>query len=219
MNLRNPSFCLLVLFLFASCNSPRDQERFTMTINEEPAEAPQTELATFGAGCFWCVEAVFQELDGVLSVQSGYSGGKTANPTYEQVCSGSTGHAEVCQIRYDPSRIGYWSLLEVFWKIHDPTTLNRQGNDAGTQYRSVVFYHNDRQKALAEKSREELDASGAWENPIVTEIAPFTEFYKAEDYHQNYFKNHPQQAYCRAVIRPKFEKFKEVFQDRLRAGG
>jgi peptide-methionine (S)-S-oxide reductase len=181
-------------------------------------QAPQTELATFGAGCFWCVEAVFQQLDGVVSVESGYSGGSVTDPTYEQVSTGATGHAEVCQIRYDPSKISYWELLEVFWKIHDPTTLNRQAGDVGTQYRSVVFYHDDEQRTLAEKSKRELDASGAWANPIVTEIVPFTAFYKAEDYHQNYYRNHPQQAYCTAVVRPKLEKFREVFKGKLRSG-
>ena len=174
-----------------------------------------TKLATFGAGCFWCVEAVFQRLRGVISVESGYSGGRLANPTYQQVITGRTGHAEVCQIRYDPAKISYDGLLEVFWKTHDPTTLNRQGPDVGTQYRSVIFYHDEEQRALAERRKRELDASGAWNAPIVTEISPLLKFYKAEDYHQNYFRRNPQQGYCQFVIRPKLEKFEQVFKDKL----
>ncbi|MBI4563483.1 MAG: peptide-methionine (S)-S-oxide reductase MsrA [Planctomycetes bacterium] len=174
------------------------------------------ETATFGAGCFWCVEAVFEELDGVLSVESGYAGGEVENPTYEQVCSGRTGHAEACRITFDPARIGYEKLLEVFWKTHDPTTLNRQGNDIGTQYRSVIFYHDEGQKVLAEKIKKELDASGAWDAPIVTEIRPFTRFFKAEEYHQDYFRRNPDKAYCRAIIAPKMEKFRKAFRDALK---
>jgi len=176
----------------------------------------KTQLATFGAGCFWCVEAVFQRLDGVISVQSGYAGGTVENPTYKQVCTGATGHAEVCQIRFDPAKISFDDLLQVFWKTHDPTTLNRQGADEGTQYRSVIFYHDDQQRAQAEKRKKELDASGAWRNPIVTEISPLTRFYPAEDYHQNYYRTNPQQGYCRIVIQPKLEKFEKVFADKLK---
>ena len=161
------------------------------------------------------MEAVFQELDGVVSVESGYSGGSVPDPSYEQVCTGKTGHAEVCRVRYDPSRVTYAQLLEVFWKTHDPTTLNRQGNDVGTQYRSVIFYHNARQKDLAEKTKRELDASGAFRAPIVTEIEPAAEFYRAEKYHQDYYRINPQQGYCRIVIGPKLEKFRKVFRDRL----
>ena len=185
------------------------------TAREEPA---QTEVATFGAGCFWCVEAVFLELEGVVAVESGYSGGTLLNPTYEQICTGATGHAEVCRIRYDPAKIGYDDLLEVFWKTHDPTTPNRQGNDVGTQYRSVIFYHNQQQKALAERYKRELDASGAFQSPIVTEIVPAAEFYEAEQYHQDYYRNNPQQGYCRVVIGPKLEKFRKVFTDKLKTG-
>jgi peptide-methionine (S)-S-oxide reductase len=184
--------------------------------------ANKLETATFGAGCFWCVEAVFQQLKGVHRVVSGYSGGAGENPTYEQVCTGRTGHAEVTQIAYDPDIISYEDLLYVFWRTHDPTTLNRQGADVGTQYRSVIFYHNDEQKALAEKSKAETDASGLWADPIVTEIAPFEKFYPAEDYHQNYYLDNPNQPYCRAVIDPKVRKFRKEFQDRLQepaAGG
>ncbi len=178
--------------------------------------AAKTELATFGAGCFWCVEAVFQRLDGVEKVVSGYSGGHVETPTYRQVCDGDTGHAEAVQISYDPSKVGYAQLLEVFWKTHDPTTRNRQGNDEGPQYRSVIFTHTDEQRRLAESLKKELDASGAWNAPIVTEIVPYSNFYAAEDYHQNYFNRNPDQAYCRAVIRPKLEKFKKVFERRLK---
>lgn len=174
------------------------------------------EIATFGNGCFWCTEAVFQQLEGVEKVVSGYAGGEIKNPTYEQVCSGDTGHAEVLQINYDPDKISYEELLEVFWKTHDPTTLNRQGNDIGTQYRSVIFYHNEAQKQLAEKYKKELDASGAFNDPIVTFIEPITEFYPAENYHQNYFLRNGQQPYCNFLIRPKVEKFRKVFQDKLK---
>jgi len=169
------------------------------------------ETATFGQGCFWCSEAIFQDMKGVLSAVSGYSGGKTLHPSYEQVCSGTTGHAEVIQVVYDPAVISYEQLLKAFWGSHDPTTLNRQGNDVGTQYRSVIFYHTEHQKELAEKYKKELDESGAYNSKIVTEISPFTEFYPAEDYHQQYYKMHGNAPYCQFVIRPKVEKFKKVF--------
>ena len=179
-------------------------------------ENKQTDTATFAAGCFWCVEAVFQDLVGVISVTSGYSGGQVKNPSYREVCSGTTGHAEVCNIVYDPSKISFDELLEVFWKTHDPTTMNRQGNDEGTQYRSAVFYHSEIQKQLAEKYKKELDASGAFSAPIVTEIAAYINFYKADDYHQNYFNENGDQPYCRFVIQPKVDKFKKVFKDKLK---
>ncbi len=172
--------------------------------------------ATFGSGCFWCTEAIFELVEGVDSVASGYTGGKIKNPTYEQVCSEKTGHAEAIQLTFDPEVISYDELLEIFWKTHDPTTLNRQGNDAGTQYRSVIFYNSEEQKQLAEKYKEALDKSGAWEHPIVTEILPATEFYKAENYHQDYYSNNPNQGYCAFIITPKVEKFKEVFKDKLK---
>ena len=175
----------------------------------------QEELATFGAGCFWCVEAVFQQLDGVRSVESGYSGGHVPNPTYEQVCGKRTGHAEVCQIRFDPQRIRFEDLLEVFWKTHDPTTLNRQGHDEGPQYRSVIFCHNEKQRELAEHYKKKLNESGAFSKPIVTEIANYSNFYKAEDYHQNYYRANPNDRYCRLVIQPKVEKFRQVFGPKL----
>ena len=179
-------------------------------------KADNLEQVTFGAGCFWCTEAVFQRLEGVVSVESGYSGGHVPNPTYEQVCTGATGHAEVTQITFDPGKISFDELLQAFWKMHDPTTLNRQGNDVGTQYRSVIFYHNEKQKELSEKYKKELDASGAWKNPIVTEISPFKAFYKAESYHQDYYNNNKFQPYCMFVIGPKLEKFEKVFKDKMK---
>jgi peptide-methionine (S)-S-oxide reductase len=188
-------------------------------VRQQPANdqsAENADVATFGAGCFWCVEAVFQEVDGVLAVQSGYAGGKIENPSYRQVCTGTTGHAEVCQIQFDPKRVSYDDLLQVFWRTHDPTTLNRQGNDVGTQYRSVIFYHNDNQRKLAEERKRQLDHAKVWPKPIVTEISPLPKFYKAEAYHQNYYRSNPRQGYCQFVIRPKLEKFRKVFQDKLK---
>lgn len=176
----------------------------------------KTDTATFGAGCFWCVEAVFQQLDGVLKVTSGYSGGHVANPTYEQVCSKKTGHVEVARIVYDPEKISFDELLEVFWKTHDPTTRDQQGNDVGPQYRSVIFYHDKQQKDLAEKYKAELNKSGAWPNPVITSIEPLKNYYEAEDYHQNYYNSNPDQMYCRYVIQPKLEKFEKVFKDKLK---
>lgn len=174
------------------------------------------EIATFGNGCFWCTEAIFQDLKGVSKVASGYMGGETKDPTYKEVCSGTTGHAEVLQITYDPLAISFDELLEVFWKTHDPTTLNRQGNDVGTQYRSVVFYHSEEQRKLASDYMTRLDTSGAWSDPIVTEISPVDTFYPAEDYHQEYFNQNGSQPYCSFVIRPKVEKFRKVFADKLK---
>ncbi len=174
------------------------------------------EKATFGAGCFWCVEAVFQQIEGVQQVVSGYTGGKVKDPTYREVCGGRTGHAEVAQITYDPGVVSFQELLEVFWSSHDPTTLNQQGADVGTQYRSAVFYHNEDQKQLAEHYKEELDASGAFDKPIVTEITPLAVFYVAEDYHQDYFNNNGDQPYCQFVVKPKVEKVKRVFANRLK---
>jgi peptide-methionine (S)-S-oxide reductase len=179
-------------------------------------ELDPLDQATFGGGCFWCTEAVFKELRGVRSVVSGYAGGRVAHPSYEQVCSGSTGHAEAVQIAFDPAEVSYEDLLEVFFKTHDPTSLNRQGHDVGTQYRSVIFYHDDRQKHAATKMKERLDREGVFDGPIVTEITKLPEFYPAEDYHQNYFANHPDQAYCAAVIRPKVAKFRAEFEPKLR---
>ena len=164
------------------------------------------EQTTFGAGCFWCVEAVFERLEGVLNVRSGYTGGKTKNPTYEEICSGLTGHAEVAQIEFNPKIISYDSLLDLFWKFHDPTTLNRQGADVGTQYRSAIFYHNEKQKRIAEKSKASADTSGMYPDPIVTDILPLGIFYVAENYHQDYFRINNNAAYCQLVIKPKLDK-------------
>jgi peptide-methionine (S)-S-oxide reductase len=178
--------------------------------------AAQLEQATFGGGCFWCVEAVFQQLQGVERAVSGYAGGAGENPTYEQVCSGTTGHAEVVQISFDSTQIGFEDLLYVFWRTHDPTTLNRQGGDSGTQYRSVIFYHSEAQRAAAEKSLAETDSTDLWPDPIVTEIAPLPEFYLAEDYHLDFYLRNPSQPYCRAVIDPKVQKFRRQFSQKLK---
>lgn len=182
----------------------------------EKQKEKKVEVATFGNGCFWCTEAVFEELKGVESAVSGYSGGRVPNPTYEQVCTGGTGHAEVIQITYDPKVISFPELLEVFWKTHDPTTLNQQGADHGTQYRSAVFYHTDEQREQAEHYMKKLDESGAFNAPIVTEITKFDKFYPAEDYHQQYFEENGRAPYCRAVIKPKLMKFRKAFKDQLK---
>lgn len=181
------------------------------------SENKNIEIATFANGCFWCTEAVFQQLNGVEKVSSGYSGGFVKNPTYEEVCDQKTGHAECLNIEYDPEKISFDELLEVFWKTHDPTTLNQQGNDIGTQYRSVIFYHNAEQKEKAEKYKKELNESGAFDKPIVTAIEPFTVFYPAENYHTDYYLNHPSQSYCYYVIKPKMEKLKKVFSHKLKS--
>jgi len=175
------------------------------------------EVATLGGGCFWCTEAVFSNLNGVVKVESGYSGGTVANPSYEQVCTGRTGHAEVAQITFDPKLISYKEVLEIFFTVHDPTTLNRQGADVGTQYRSVIFYHNSEQRAVAEQVMKEITAAGIWDAPIVTQVEPLKAFYRAEDYHQHYFENNPRQQYCQIVIAPKVRKFREHYRDRLKA--
>ncbi len=177
----------------------------------------ETDTAYFANGCFWCTEAIFEQLNGVKSAVSGYTGGQTKNPTYKQVCTGETGHAECLQIVYDHKQISFDELLEVFWETHDPTTLNRQGNDVGTQYRSGIFYVNEEQKQKSEKYKAELDKSGAFDNPIVTEITPFSTFYPAENYHQEYFENNENNnPYCKIVIRPKVDKFRKVFKDKLK---
>jgi peptide-methionine (S)-S-oxide reductase len=184
----------------------------------KPMTTNTAEFATFGGGCFWCVEAVYERLPGVRAVTSGYAGGHTENPTYKQVCGGDTGHAEVAQIEFDPTKISYTKLLEVFWQAHDPTTLNRQGADVGTQYRSVIFYHDEKQKLLAEKSK--IAAQAEFNKPIVTEIVPLKKFYAAEDYHQGYFDDHKTAPYCQAVIAPKLEKLehKQVIQKESQIG-
>jgi peptide-methionine (S)-S-oxide reductase len=176
----------------------------------------QQETATFGGGCFWCLEAVFEQLRGVMKVESGYAGGHIPNPTYPQVCSGATGHAEVVRVTFDPDVISFRAILDVFFATHDPTTLNRQGADVGTQYRSVIFYQSPEQKTAAETRIAELNAEGIFDGPIVTEVLPFREFYKAEEYHQEYFRQNPGQGYCRAVISPKVAKFRKRFAEKLR---
>ena len=188
----------VVLLALATANAAAQK------VNTLDSPTNGLELATLGGGCFWCVEAVFERLEGVQSVTSGYAGGQVANPTYEQVCSGTSGHAEVAQIAFDPKKLSFEKLLDTFWEAHDPTTLNRQGADKGTQYRSVIFYHNEAQKAAAEKSKKAAKAHFA--DPIVTEISPLTKFYKAENYHQDYFRNNPRAPYCSYVIRPKLDK-------------
>jgi peptide-methionine (S)-S-oxide reductase len=177
----------------------------------------KSEQATFGGGCFWCTEALFQQLHGVGSVVSGYTGGDQANPTYQQVCSGRTGHAEAIQVTFDPDVISYADLLDIFFATHDPTTLNQQGNDIGTQYRSAIFYHNDTQRRIAEETKARLDLSGEFPRPIVTEIVPSSVFYPAENYHQNYYLENGRQPYCEVVIHPKLEKFTKRFKDRLKS--
>ncbi|MFW6352187.1 MAG: peptide-methionine (S)-S-oxide reductase MsrA [Bacteroidota bacterium] len=179
-------------------------------------ENQQFEHATLGGGCFWCIEAVFEELKGVESAVSGYSGGNVKNPSYREVTSGRTGHAEVVQITYDPEQISYSQILEVFFHLHDPTTLNRQGADVGTQYRSVIFYHNEHQEKIARKVFAEIDNSDLWKDPLVTEIKPLEAFYVAEDYHQDYFENNPNQPYCTFVIGPKMSKLKNLFKDKIK---
>lgn len=203
----------IVLLTGVSCAQEKNPEN-PNTMSTTPTE--KTELATFGNGCFWCTEAIFQQLKGVSKVVSGYAGGKVKKPTYKEVCSGLTGHAEVIQITYDPTLISYTDLLEVFWQTHDPTTLNRQGADVGTQYRSVVFFHSEDQKKLAEIYKKKLNESGAFDNPVVTEISPLSEYYPAEDYHQNYFNLNGDAPYCSFVIQPKIEKFKKVFKSKLK---
>lgn len=214
---------LLLLTGLSSCQTSGTSEPPTETTNSTSmmnihASEPSGHLdtATFAEGCFWCTESFFQQLRGVKKVISGYSGGHVAHPTYEEVCTGTTGHAEACDIIYDPSEISFAQLLQAFWESHDPTTLDRQGNDIGTQYRSAIFYHNEQQKELAESYKKKLDASGAYRSPIVTSIEPFKNFYPAEDYHQDYYNLHKSQPYCQFVIRPKLEKFRKVFKDELK---
>ncbi len=174
------------------------------------------EIATLGGGCFWCVEAIYQDVKGVQQVISGYAGGAVDNPTYQQICTGTTGHAEVIQITFDPQLISFADILYIFWRVHDPTTLNRQGGDAGTQYRSIILYHNQTQQNIAQKSKQETDASALWPNPLVTEIAPLATFYPGEAYHQNYYRSNPNQPYCQMVIDPKVRKFRKSFQEKLK---
>ncbi len=210
------SLATVLLFMAGSCGSSMEADNAQIMDEKDTLSSNGLESATLGAGCFWCIEAVYLELKGVKSVVSGYAGGHVDKPTYEEICRGTTGHAEVARIVFDPKVISFDELLEVFWQIHDPTTLNRQGNDVGTQYRSEIFYHNEEQKNSAEKYKMQLDTSGAWDKPIVTEISPLTNFFPAENYHQNYYNNNPNQGYCRFVIAPKMDKFRKVFKEKLK---
>jgi peptide-methionine (S)-S-oxide reductase len=207
---------LLITFGFSACAQPNNDKKSAIMNNDPIPNGIKTDTAIFGEGCFWCTEAFFQRLEGVYKVESGYGGGFIENPTYEQVCDKNTGHVELARIVYDPSKISYDELLEVFWKTHDPTTMDRQGNDVGPQYKSVIYYENEEQKQKALHYKEKLDKSGAWDRPIVTAIEPFKNFYPAENYHQNYYNDNQNQGYCRFVIAPKLEKFEKVFKDKLK---
>lgn len=216
-------FTIISSFTFLSClfscaqSENPNRSMLTSLSSGNGNASSNTDTATFGTGCFWCTEAIFDQLDGVEKVVSGYSGGHTENPTYKEVCGEETGHAECVRIVYDPSRITYDELLEIFWQVHDPTSLNRQGADVGTQYRSAIFYHNEEQKQKAEKYKAELDSSGAFDKPVVTEITPASKFYVAENYHQEYYElNKNSNPYCAMVIRPKLDKFQKVFKEKLR---
>jgi peptide-methionine (S)-S-oxide reductase len=210
-----PILIALSMLVLSACQ-PKSSTSNNVKAKEPMSTNKQLDTATFGGGCFWCMEAVFQDLRGVEKVESGFSGGHVKNPAYREVCEGTTGHAEVTQITFDPSVITYKDLVDIFWHVHNPTTLNQQGNDVGTQYRSVIFYHNEEQKKIAEASKAEATQTKVWPDPIVTEISPFTVFYKAEDYHQNYFKNNPNQSYCVYVVNPKVQKFKKQYHDKLK---
>ncbi|MDY7393821.1 peptide-methionine (S)-S-oxide reductase MsrA [Aureibaculum sp. 2210JD6-5] len=214
----NKSVLLIFIISFFSCNIKAEQKKEDpkLVINHEAMEG--NELATFGNGCFWCTEAIFQQLEGVSKVESGYAGGSVKNPTYKEVTTGTTGHAEVIRLSFDPKVISYTELLEVFFSTHDPTTLNRQGADVGTQYRSAIFYHNEEQKNAAEAMLAALEKENIFDDPIVTEITALNNYYPAEDYHQNYYNNNKNQGYCRAVINPKLEKFKKQYKDKLKKG-
>jgi peptide-methionine (S)-S-oxide reductase len=209
---------LLLAVSLAACAQPKKEKNLSMMNNETIPNGVKTDTATFGEGCFWCTEAFFQRLNGVYKVVSGYGGGHVENPTYEEVCDKTTGHVELARIIYDPAKISFDELLEVFWKTHDPTTMDQQGNDVGPQYRSVIYYNSEEQKQKALHYKEKLDKSGAWDKPIVTMIEPFKNFYPAENYHQNYYNDNQNQGYCRFVIAPKLEKFEKVFKDKLKKG-
>lgn len=207
---------LFVLITALDCQERNVDTKLKKEKNSADINPSKSDTATFGQGCFWCAEAIFERVEGVQSVTCGYAGGHTANPTYEEVCTGRTGHAEVVQIVYNSDVISYDDLLKIFWQTHDPTTLNRQGADVGEQYRSIILYHNEKQKEKAEYYKNELEKSGAWDKPIVTQIVPLTKFYTAEDYHQHYFEKNPDKGYCAFVIAPKVEKFEKVFKDKLK---
>ena len=207
------------LFAFIGCNQAQNQTKVTKKNSPQKVKMNMNanlEVATFGGGCYWCIEAIFQRLEGVEKVESGFSGGQVKNPTYREVCTGATGHAEVIQITFDTTKISFEEILKVFFTMHDPTTLNQQGNDIGTQYRSAIFYQNEAQKKVSEEIIAALNQAKAYPSPIVTEVTPFDVFYKAEDYHQNYYNDNSGEGYCRYVIQPKIEKFEKVFKDRLK---
>ena len=206
---------IIIFAILISTTACTNADEKTKQVDKE-IMSNSIDTAIFASGCFWCTEAIFQELNGVEKVESGYIGGENPNPTYEEVCTGNTGHAEATRIYYNPEIINFKELLEVFWKTHDPTTLNRQGNDVGTQYRSGIFFLSEEQKDLAEEYKQKLEDAGIYENPIVTEITPASEFYVAENYHQNYYNQNGNQPYCSFVITPKVEKFKKVFEDKLK---
>lgn len=209
--------CLFAIATLSSCAQHADGTPPAPSQKTKKSMTTQhLDTATLAGGCFWCIEAVFQRLDGVIAVESGYSGGKTKNPTYKEVSNGNTGFAEACNITFDPSKVSFEEILHVFFSAHDPTTLNRQGNDMGTQYRSAIFYHNNEQKEVAIAYIKQLSEAKTWPDPIVTEIAPFTEFYVAEGYHQNYYNQNGSQPYCAFVVRPKVEKFMKLFKDRVK---
>jgi peptide-methionine (S)-S-oxide reductase len=210
-------FYLQALLIISTTSCAQNKTKKTKETNKVMNIVNNDSLSTavFGAGCFWCVEAVFQQVNGIEKIESGYSNGDVKNPTYREVCDGRTGHAEVCKIWFDSNIVSYETLLSIFWQTHDPTTLNQQGNDRGTQYRSAIYYNSESQKLAAEKYKIDLDQSGAFSNPIVTEIAALNNYYPAEDYHQNYYNQNSQQSYCQYVIAPKLEKFKKVFGDKF----
>ncbi len=210
MQLFSLSRIFLSFFLFFSLTI------FSNNLNTMSGVPQKLDTTVLGAGCFWCIEAVFLSINGVKSVESGYTGGNLKNPSYKDICTGTTGHAEVAKIVFNPDVISFKEILEIFWKTHDPTTLNRQGNDVGSQYRSVIFYLNETQKKIASFYKDQLQKSGAWDKSIVTEITQLGEYYKAENYHQNYYQQNKNEAYCKYVIQPKLEKFKKVFQDKLK---
>jgi peptide-methionine (S)-S-oxide reductase len=207
---------IVTLFTSVSCGQQSENQKISKKMNEEKVNMTGMETITFGAGCFWCVEAVFQQIEGVVKVESGYSNGTAKNPSYKEVCTGNTGHAEVVQVTFDPKKVSFDTILEIFWKTHDPTTLNRQGGDAGTQYRSGVFYSNEAQKTAAETWKKKLNDEHVFPNPIVTEITPLSNYSKAEDYHQDYYDLNGHNPYCQVVIKPKMDKLQKTFKDKLK---
>jgi peptide-methionine (S)-S-oxide reductase len=207
---------IITLFTSVSCGQKTENQKISKKMNEEKVNMAEMETITFGAGCFWCVEAVFQQIEGVVKVESGYSNGTAKNPSYREVCTGNTGHAEVVQVTFDPKKVSFDTILEIFWKTHDPTTLNRQGADEGTQYRSAVFYANEAQKQVAETWKKKLNDEHVFPNPIVTEITPLSNYSKAEDYHQDYYDLNGHNPYCQVVIKPKMDKLQKTFKDKLK---